>query len=91
MDPSQSDSRIKSFFFLMKSFISVERDSSRKDTFVLIDSATTLSFFESDIFETKYLVGKCIHGPKIVVHNALEERDLQDFVLATVFCNNTFF
>ncbi len=65
MDPSQSDS-------LMESPISLEQDSLRWDTFVLIDSATTLSFLSQIYLNQNGLVGKYIQGPKIVVHNALE-------------------
>jgi hypothetical protein len=65
MDPSQSDS-------LMKSLISLEQDSLRCDTFVLIDSATTLSILSQISLNQNRLVGKCIQGQKIVVHNALE-------------------
>jgi len=65
MDPSQSDS-------LVKSPISLEQDSLRCDTSVLIESAATLGFFSRISLNHNGLVGKCIRGPTIVVHNALE-------------------
>ena len=61
MDPSLSNS-------LMKSPISLKQDSLRWNTFVLIDSATTLSFFSQIPLNQKGLVGKCIQVPKTVVH-----------------------
>jgi hypothetical protein len=65
MDPSQSEPLI------MKSLIYIEQDLLRCDpAFVLIDSATTLTF-SSQISLNRYgFVDKCIRGPKIVVHNA---------------------
>jgi len=63
MDPSQSEP-------LMKSSISIEQDSLRCDTFVLIDSAATISFFSQISLNKNGLVGKCIRSPKIFVHNA---------------------
>jgi len=63
MDPSQSE-------FLMKLPISLEQDSLRCDTYVLIDLAVTLSFASQISLNQNGLVGKCIRGPKIVVHNA---------------------
>jgi hypothetical protein len=65
MDPSQSDS-------LMKSPISLDQDSLRCDTFVLIDSVTTLSFLSQISLNQNGLVGKSIQGPNNVVHNVLE-------------------
>ena len=65
MDPSQSDS-------LMKPPISWEHDSLRCNICVLIDSATTLRFASYLSLNQNGLVGKCIRGPKIVVHNAFE-------------------
>jgi len=65
MDPSQSDSP-------MKSPVSLEQDSFRCDSFVLIDSATTLSVASHLSLNHNGLVRKCTRGPKNVVHNALE-------------------
>jgi len=62
MDPSQSDS-------LMRSPVSLEHDSSRCDTCVLIDSAATLSFASQLSLNHNGFVGKCIRGPKSGVHN----------------------
>jgi hypothetical protein len=63
MDTSQSDS-------LMKPLDSLEQDSLRCDTCVLIDSTTTLSFASGLSLNLNGLVGKCIRGSKIVVYNA---------------------
>jgi hypothetical protein len=62
MDNSQSDP-------LMKSSTSIEHNSLRCDTFVLIDSAATLSFWSQISLIQNGFVGKCIRGLKIVVHN----------------------
>jgi hypothetical protein len=50
MDPSQSET-------LMKSLISIEQDSLRCDTFVLIDSAATLSLLSQISLNQNGLVG----------------------------------
>jgi hypothetical protein len=63
MDPSQSDS-------LMKHLVSLQHDSLQYDTCVLIDSTATLSFVNRISLNQNGLVGKCIRGSKIVVHNA---------------------
>ncbi len=65
MDPRQSDS-------LMKPPVSLEQYPLRRDTCVLIDSATTLGFASPLSLNQNSLVGKCIRGPKIVVHTAIE-------------------
>jgi hypothetical protein len=65
MDSNQSEPLMKSSFY-------IERDSLRCDALVLIDSATTLCFWSQISLNQNGLVGKCIRGPKIVVHNALE-------------------
>jgi hypothetical protein len=77
MDPIQSGS-------LLKSPISLEQDSLRCDTFVLIDSVATLSVLSQMSFNQNSLVGNYIRGPKLIVYNALEKRDMQCFLLAAV-------
>jgi len=62
MDPSQSEP-------LMESSISIEQDSLRCAAFVLIDSKVTLSCFSQISLNQNGLVGECIRGPKVVVHN----------------------
>ena len=63
MDLSQSLS-------LVKLPISLERDSLRCDTCVLINSVVALSFVSQISLNQNGLVGKCIRGQKIIVHNA---------------------
>ena len=63
MDPSQSDS-------LMKPTIPLEQGSLRCATCVLIDSTTTQCFASPLSLSKNGLVGNCIRGAKIVVHNA---------------------
>ena len=53
----------------MKPRISRKQDSLRWDTCVLIDSATTICFASHLSLNQNGLVGKCIRGPKPVVHN----------------------
>jgi len=89
MDPSQSES-------LMKLPISIEQDSLRCESGVLIDSATTLRFFSRKSLNRNSLVGECIRGPKIVIYNARGQQDPQCFLLAAIappmpsFIQNTF-
>jgi hypothetical protein len=66
MDPIQSDSRIKPLS-------SLDQDSLRCGLFVLIDSVVTLSFLSQTSLNQNGLVGKCIRGPKIVVHEAYRQ------------------
>jgi hypothetical protein len=56
----------------MKPHVSLEQDSLRRETCVLIDSTTTLGFASHLFFNQNCLFGKSIRGQKIVVHNALE-------------------
>ena len=49
--------------------------SLRYDTCVLIDLAGILSFASKKSLKYNSLVGKCIRGPKIVVHNVYGQRD----------------
>ena len=55
---------------LMKLPISLDYDSLRDDTSVLIDSTTTLNFVSQEFG----LVGKCVRGPKIAARIANEQR-----------------
>jgi len=63
MDPSHSDSRFEPP-------ASLEHNLLRCDICVLIDPNATLSFASQISLNQNGLVGKCIRGPKIVVHNA---------------------
>jgi len=56
----------------MKLPISIERGSLRWHTCALIDLPVTLSFASNIYSSRNILVGKCICGPKIVVHNAMD-------------------
>ena len=76
MDPSQSE-------LLTKLPISIEQDSLRCDTCVIIDSSATLSFASQKSLRRIGLVGRCICCPKIFVHNFCGQRDPQCFLLAT--------
>jgi hypothetical protein len=68
----------------MKLPISIEHDSLRCETSVLIDLAATLSFASQKSLSRNSLVGEYIRGPKNGVHNVNGQRDLQCFLLATV-------
>jgi len=67
MDPNEPEP-------FMKLPISIEYDSLRYDTSVLIDSAATLNFVSQELFIRNGLVGKCVRGPKIAVRIANERR-----------------
>ena len=67
MDPNEPEP-------LMKLPISIEYDSLRYDTSVLIDSAATLNFVSQEFLIRKGLAGKCVRGPKIAVRIAKEQR-----------------
>jgi hypothetical protein len=58
----------------MKLPISIEYDSLRYDTNMLIDSAATLNFVSQEFCIQNGLVGKCVRGPKISVRIANEHR-----------------
>jgi len=78
MDPSQSEPR-------MELPISIQEDSLQYDTNVCVNWLnSTYEFCGSKIFKPKGLVGKCIHGPKIIVYNVHGHRDTQCFLLTTV-------
>jgi hypothetical protein len=62
IDPSQSKP-------LLKLPNSIEQESLRCDTSVLIDLAAYLGFESQQSLNQNSLVGKCIRGPKIGVHN----------------------
>jgi hypothetical protein len=62
MDPSQSKS-------VMKLHVSLEQDSLQYGTCVLNDSVATLCFESKKSLNRNSLVGQCIRGPKIVIHN----------------------
>ena len=68
IDPSQSKP-------LLKLPNSIEQESLRCDTSVLIDLAAYLGFESQQSLNQNSLVGKCIRGPKIVVHNVYGQRD----------------
>ena len=59
---------------LMKLQFSIEYDSLRYDTNVLIDSATTLNFVSQEFLIRNGLVRKCVREPKITVRTANEQR-----------------
>ena len=63
MDPNEPEP-------LMKLPISIEYDSLRYDTSVLIDSAATLNFVSQEFLIGNGLVGKRVRGPKIAVRIA---------------------
>ena len=56
----------------MKLPISIERGSLRWHTCLLIDLPATLGFASHFYLSQNSLVGKCVCGPKIVVHNAMD-------------------
>jgi hypothetical protein len=43
-------------------------------TIALVDSEATLNFVSQDFLTRNNLLGKCVRGPKIVVHIANEQR-----------------
>jgi hypothetical protein len=77
MDLSPSDPHIKSH-------VSWERDLLRCDTYLWLDSAASQTCLSQISLNPNGLVGKCIWGLKLVVHNAHGYRDPQCFLLATV-------
>jgi hypothetical protein len=58
----------------MKLPISIEYDSLRYDTSVLINSTTILNFVSQEIWIRNGLVDKCVRGQKIAVRIAHEQR-----------------